>query len=167
MSDPTADPMRGHRMARRLIRMVGLLHDRGYESLYLYCGMSGSGSNWRYAIGAMDEARWPRRSRGSLQIFNSMNGGDDPAQIEWASLDATPEVLADEFVAAYPEIAEAALAPNPAYVAWYRAMLSISEPIGVLVFYFDYKTDPRPEFWGTHPDVYVDLPPGLLPEAWG
>ena len=43
MSDPEHDPKRGHRMAYRLMRMVGLLHDRGHESLYLYSGMSGSG----------------------------------------------------------------------------------------------------------------------------
>ncbi len=84
MTDTEQDPMSGHRMARRLMRMVGALHDRGFECLYLYCGMNGSGSNWRYAIGAMDHARWPRRLRDPLQVFNSMNGSDDPGQIEWA-----------------------------------------------------------------------------------
>ena len=167
MTDTEQDPMSGHRMARRLMRMVGALHDRGFESLYLYCGMNGSGGNWRYAIGAMDHARWPRRLRDPLQVFNSMNGSDDPRQIEWAKLDAPPDVLADDFLATYPKIVEAAKEPNPAFVAWFQQMLSIGEPLGLLVFYFDYKTDPRPEFWGSYPDVFVDLPPGLLPEAWG
>ena len=54
MTDTEQDPISGHRMARRLIRMVGALHERGFESLYLYCGMNGSGSAWRYSIGALD-----------------------------------------------------------------------------------------------------------------
>ena len=167
MSEEHDDPMRGHRMARRLMRMVALLHQRGLESLYLHCGMNGSGSNWRYSIGAMDDARWPRRLRDPLQVYNSMSGDDDPGQIEWAALDDTPDVLAEKFISNYPEIVDAARVPNPACVAWFRQMLSISEPLGLLVFYFDYKTDPRPQFWGTHSGVFVDLPPGLWPEAWG
>lgn len=167
MTDTEQDPMSGHRIARRLIRMVGALHDQGFESLYLYCGMNGSGSNWRYSIGAMDHARWPRLRGDPLHVFNSMNGSDDPGQIEWAALDDTPDVLSEKFMSNYPEIVDAARIPNPAYVTWFRQMLSISEPLGLLVFYFDYKTDPRPEFWGSHPDVFVDLPAGLLPEAWG
>ena len=44
MTDAEQDPMSGHRMARRVMRMVALLQERGFESLYLYCGMNGSGS---------------------------------------------------------------------------------------------------------------------------
>ncbi len=166
MSESENDPMRGHRMAHRLMRMVGVLHERGYESLYLYSGMSGSGGSWRYAIGAMDDSVWPRFWRHALQVFNSMNGGEDPEQIAWAGLDDAPDVLADRFVATYPEIAEAARVPNPAHAAWYRNMLAQSEPVGALVFYFDYKLDPRPEFWATHEGVYLELPPGLDPDRW-
>lgn len=162
------DPMRGHRMARRLMQMVALLHERGYESLYLYCGMNGSGSSWRYSIGAMDEGRWPRQWRDPLQVYNSMNGSDDPEQIAWAAIDDAPDVLAEKYIASYPDTVVAARVPNPAYVDWFRSMLSIAAPLGLLVFYFDYKTDRRPEFWGnTHPGLHLDLPPGLLGDAWG
>ena len=166
--DNDQDPMRGHRMARRLMRMVAVLHQRGFESLYLYCGMNGSGSCWRYSIGAMNDGCWPRFWRDPLQVFNSMNGSDDPEQIAWGSLDEAPESLADRFLATYPEIAAAARVPNPDYVTWYRNMLAVSEPLGLLVFYYDYKTDPRPEFWGnTHPGVFVELPAGQVRESWG
>lgn len=157
----------GHRLARRLMCMVAELHARGFQSLYLYCGMNGSGSSWRYSIGAMDAGRWPRFRRHPLQVFNSMNGSDDAEQIAWGALDDAPEVLADRFMAAYPDIVAEARVPNPDYVAWYRDMLAISEPYGLLVFYFDYKTDPRPEFWGgTHPGVFVELPDGHQDVPW-
>ena len=65
-----------------------------------------------------------------------------------------------------PDAAEAARVPNPGYAAWYRDMLARSEPVGALVFYHDYKLDPRPEFWATHQGVYLDLPPGLDPDRW-
>lgn len=154
-------------MARRVMRTVALLHARGCESMYLHCGMNGAGSNWRYAIGAMDAGRWPRRWPDPLQICNSMNGSDDREQIAWAGLDAAAEELADKFMSSYPDIVGAARRLNPDYVAWYSQMLSISEPLGLLVFHYDYKTDPRPEFWGnTHPGVFVDVPPGKVREPW-
>ena len=165
--DTARDPMCGHRLARRLMRMVAVLHERGFESLYLHCGMNGSGSCWRYSIGAMADGGWPRRWRDPLQVVNSMDGSDASDQIAWAELDDSPEVLADKFMMIYPEIVAAARVPNAAYVAWYRHMLAVSEPFGLLVFYFDYKTDPRPEFWGdTHPGLFVDLPAGKVRDPW-
>lgn len=167
MIDWDDERWRGHRLARRLMRMVAVLHERGLESFYLHCGMNGSGSCWRYSIGAMQDGGWPRRWRDPLQVFNSMHGSDASDQIVWAELDDSPEVLADKFVAHYPDIVAAARVPNPDYVAWYRHMLAVSEPFGLLVFHHDYKTDPRPEFWGdTHPGVFVDMPAGKLREPW-
>jgi hypothetical protein len=152
----------GESLVRRVMRMVAVLHARGLESLYLHCGMNGSGRCWRYSIGAMNDGNWPRRWRDPLQVFNSMDGSDDPTQIEWGRLGDAPEVLADKFESTFPDIATAARVSNPEYVHWYRAMLAASEPAGMLVFYFDYKLDPRPEFWGgTHPGLFLERPPGL------
>lgn len=152
----------GESLVRRVMHMVAILHARGLESLYLHCGMNGSGSCWRYAIGAMDGGAWPRRLRDPLQVFNSMDGSDEPAQIEWGNLHDAPEVLADKFESAHPDIAVAARVPHPDYVTWYRAMLAASEPLGMLVFYFEYKLDRRPEFWGeSHPGLFLGPPPGL------
>lgn len=38
----------------RIQKMVGKLHDIGYESLYLYSGSSPNGMNWRYTIGIIN-----------------------------------------------------------------------------------------------------------------
>lgn len=151
----------GEYLVRRVMTMVAVLHSRGIESLYLCSGMSGSGAGWRYSIGAMDAGHWPRPLRDPLQVFNSLNGSDESSQIEWGSICDDPTVLADKFVTRYGASAEAASVPNPAYAAWYRHMLTVSEPRGMLVYYFDYKSDPRPEFWGGEPEGYLDLPPGL------
>lgn len=163
MNDEARDSrILGDSLVRRVMRMVAILHARGLESLYLHSGMNGSGSCWRYSIGAMDSGAWPRRLRDPMQVFNSMDGSDDPAQIEWGRLDDAPEALADKFESTFPDIANAARVSNPEYVSWYRAMLAVSEHSGMLVFYFDYKLDPRPEFWsGTHPGLFLDHPPGL------
>jgi hypothetical protein len=136
----------------------------GLESLYLHCGMSGTGG-WRYSIGAMENGRWPRALRDPLQVFDSMNGSADPDQIAWGGLCDGAALLADKFVAPYPAIVDAARVPNVPRVAWYRRMLAASEPDGMLVYYFDYKLDPRPEFWDSRPPGYLELPPGLRPDA--
>jgi len=45
-------------------------------------------------------------------------------------------------------------------------MLARGEPAGALVFYYDYKLDPRPEFWATEEDVFLEKSPGLSPNRW-
>lgn len=45
-------------------------------------------------------------------------------------------------------------------------MLARGEPAGALVFYYDYKLDPRPEFWATKESVSLEEPPGLSPNRW-
>jgi hypothetical protein len=60
----------GESLVRRVMQMVAILHARGLASLYLHCGMNGSGSCWRYSIGAMDGGAWPRQLRDPLQVFN-------------------------------------------------------------------------------------------------
>lgn len=157
MTDPTNAMELGENLVRRVMAMVAVLHVRGLESLYLYSAMSGTGS-WRYRIGAMDAQQWPRPVRDPLQVFDSTRGSDGP---EWGDVFDDPIVLADKFEARYPRIAEAAHVPNPAHAAWYRHMLAISEPLGMLVYDVDYKTDPRPEFWDGQQEVFLDLPPGL------
>lgn len=164
MDDRASGVALGEHLVRRVMTMVAMLHARGLESIYLYSGMSGSGANWRYSIGAMEAGCWPRTPRDPLQVFNSMRGDDEPGQIEWGGVYDDPTALAQKFESRYPLIAESARAQNPAHVAWYRQMLACSEPTGMLVYYFDYKADPRPEFWGGRPAGYLDMPPGYRPE---
>src|SRR5262245_56456836 len=46
-------------VARKIIEMVGVLHTRGYESLYLAAHMAPSGGAWRYGIGIASRGKWP------------------------------------------------------------------------------------------------------------
>jgi hypothetical protein len=159
MIDPSNTLELGESLVRRVMTMIAVLHARGMESLYLYSAMSGTGG-WRYRIGSMEAQQWPRPLRDSLQVFNSTKGSDGP---DWGDVFDDPDVLADKFEARYPRIAESARVPNSEHVTWYRHMLAVSAPLGMIVYDVDYKTDPRPEFWDGQQVVYLDLPPGLKP----
>ena len=70
----------GNQIARRILEMVGELHKKGYESLYIDPVMAPSGCYWRYEIGAMRDGLWPcgygkRVGRESEPICGSIGGG--------------------------------------------------------------------------------------------
>jgi len=81
----------------RIQKMVGKLHDIGYESLYLYSGSSPNGMNWRYTIGIINNKKWPTNDylvEGSIRSSGA---------IEWSESDATVEKLADNFEQYYAD----------------------------------------------------------------
>ena len=132
----------------KLIKMILDLHSKGYESLYLYSGMSPSGMNWRYEIGVIDENGWPNRiylTSGSLDR--------ESTDTDWSKGDLTVRELSDEFESYYLDKLAEARKPNPEFVKWFANLadnlnLTSSE---LLIFYQDYD-------WSPHQDFLVNAP---------
>ncbi len=122
----------------KITQMVVELHQRGYTSLYLHCGMSPSGMNWRYAIGLSAEGQWPTHppiTRGSVRATG---------ELDWASDTTTPQSLADGFEASFAaELAGTKGAPTP-YSIWFDALVASLEENELLVFYADYPAKHQP-----------------------
>ena len=124
-------------MAARIYEMVGELHSRGYESLYLYSGMAPSGLYWRFTIGIIREGKWPNDkiiTRGSLTAKE---------EVEWATESLDYKDLANKFESFYNEQLVEAKNPNPKYVNWYKSIRNHISKSKVLVFFADYEAPHR------------------------
>lgn len=116
----------------RILRMIRELHQRGYQSLYLYAGMSPSGTHWRFNIGIVDDSNlWP----GNYSLINTSIGRD--VKPEWSELDASVSKLADDFEIYYAHHLVNARKARPDFVTWFDQLV---ETIGdnLLVFSADY-----------------------------
>ncbi len=116
----------------RILRMIRELHQRGYQSLYLYAGMSPSGTHWRFNIGIIDDSNlWP----GNYSLIYTSIGRD--VKPEWSELDASVSKLADDFEIYYAKDLANAREARPDFVKWFDQLVEI---IGdnLLVFSADY-----------------------------
>jgi hypothetical protein len=116
----------------RIIKMVKLLHDMGYTSLYIWCGMSPSGMNWRYLIGEIVDGKWPSEKeivRGSLRPDST---------VEWSARTSTAEELADGFISAFAKNVSRPYSPND-YTRWYANLVDSLGYNELLAFYADYE----------------------------
>lgn len=130
----------------RITRMIGVLHGRGYQSIYLYSGLSPSGGHWRYAIGPIIDGRWPK---GPALVSSSIG---KPAQLPWThDASASTEVLADAFETFYGERLEPARTPNAAFANWYAMTLNALGDAEPLLFFADY---------GAPHETLLDTAPG-------
>jgi hypothetical protein len=116
----------------RIFKMISVLHSRGYESIYLYSGMSPSGLNWRFSIGVAKNGEWPSNkiiTEGSIKSIG---------EIEWSQNDYLPEKLADDFEDYYKDKLSEAKVKNIKYIAWYGTLSEVVKSNAVLTFYADY-----------------------------
>ncbi len=116
----------------KITRMIALLHDRGYENLYLYSGMSPSGMHWRYEIGVHENDEWPSPT----PILSESFIGDE--YLPWTSNIDSIETMADDFVIKYAKELKEAIKENDTYKSWYRSILNKLSSDDFLVFYADY-----------------------------
>jgi len=152
-------------IARRIMNMVHKLHKDGYESLYLDSVMASSGGYWRYEIGAMEQGGlWPNRScdfeKVEFCIKDSIGGGFNQ-KIPWGTVTDSLDMLTAKFITAYPKLVHAARQRNFEYVKWYREMLELTEPDGMLIFACD--GGPYHEYaytWGPPRGFKMPMPPG-------
>ena len=155
----------GPQIARRVLEMVGALHERGFESLYLDAQMAPSGMYWRYQIGAISEGLWPTNSYDSdlapMQARGSVCDDCDTC-IPWSKPDASVEQLVEDFVASFGGLLDAARTPNPAYRQWFHEMLEETAPTGVIVFAAEYQGSYENAFLADGPSDYRKaMPPGF------
>ena len=157
----------GHQIARRILEMVGELHNKGYESLYIDPVMAPSGCFWRYEIGAMRDGLWPcgydKHLGKEFEPIRGSIGGGFEQEIPWGKpTDSLSEFL-EAFLLAYPNLLSMAKKPNAPYIAWYREMLRATQPEGMLIFGCDHGPDHAYAFtWGKPGDFRMPMPPGYL-----
>ncbi len=111
----------------RLMAMVRVLHERGYERLYLYSWPKPSGMHWRWHLfcGQRDWVHRPLRpgwyGSGSDYMFNPVFGwGDAPG--------ATDVELADAFARADPDGLAHARGRDLAHTRWFAETCELLLP---------------------------------------
>jgi hypothetical protein len=111
----------------RLMDMVRVLHEEGYQRLYLYSWPKASGMHWRWHLfcGQRDWVHRPLRpgwyGSGSDYIFNPVFGwGDAPG--------ATSEELARAFARSDPAGLAHARGRDPAHTEWFRDACGLLVP---------------------------------------
>jgi hypothetical protein len=113
----------------RILQGVRVLHARGYHRVRVQPRMSPSGVHWRVAIRVTSDARRIDYTTGGSKKFA---GGE-------VGLATDPEAVADLILAALPGLAPTA--DDPAYVAWFAALMRLVEGSGGLPIadadYFD------------------------------
>lgn len=156
----------GEQIARRIMEMIALLHNRGYESLYLDSCIAPSGMYWRYKIAAMVNNSWPNPNchfgnDKSLFVSGSIGGGFQQ-KLPWAKITDTTKTMADKFQNKYPKILNDARVSNAQYVSWYKEMLERTSPEGILIFCCDYGPYYEYAFtWGEPKNFQMPMPPGF------
>ena len=137
-------------MPTRVLKMMLELHQRGYQSLYLYSGLSPSGMYWRYEIGIAKKGRWPVK-------LTLTSGSCDRESLgaDWAKNYLSAQELADSFVNYFGSKLEAALTKNPEYISWFKSVVDSLNADELLVFYEDIDE-------ARHEKLLVDAP-GYIP----
>jgi hypothetical protein len=150
--------------ARRILEMVGVLHSRGYESLFLSPGMAPSGAYWRYHIGIMKDGKWSNNPDYFGSDYEVVSGSlGSYCEISWEKSAKTLSEFTDNFIEAFKVKLQKARVPNPAYVSWFKEMLEKTAPDGHFLFY----CDPGPYFeyaftWGNPKDFKMPMPQGFV-----
>jgi len=150
--------------ARRILEMVGGLHQCGYESLFLSPGMAPSGAYWRYRIGVMKEGKWSDKPDYFGDAYEVVSGSlGSECEIPWGKSAETVSEFTDNFIEVYKVKLQKARVPNPVYVNWFKEMLEKTAPDGHFLFYCD--PDPYFEYaftWGYPEDFRMPMPPGFV-----
>jgi len=151
-----------YRVYRKVLRMVGELHLRGYQKLRIAPGMSASGMHWRCSVtpasnvlashGAMLQD-WERAAHYS----SGMEGG----YFNWTdAAHCSPSRLAELFLVRFPEIAAAGYGSDWLYAGWYVEMLHQTYPDLFPIAYADWDVaGERLETTGGRAGIRLALPP--------
>jgi len=157
---------RAHEIYRKVLLMVRVLHQRGYEQLRISPGMSRSGMHWRCSVtSAMniksENGAWLARYNEELVWFYT-SANQDAYFNQRPEPDATPAELADEFVQLFPNISASAKCGDAAYIRWYEEMLRLTEPDLFPIAFADWRLpqDKLKTVGGRRTDeVFIPLPP--------
>jgi len=140
--DTGCHPMQGEHgdtqaIARRLMEMVAVLHDRGHQRLDFLPHFAGAGY-YRYLLTVEHPPRFPREGEDpdvATTVWGSLAGG---AGLPWVEDPlASPVSLAEAFLARYPRIARLSVGERPGVARWYGEMMRVTGPFGVVVHWLD------------------------------
>ncbi len=152
---------------RKILRMVGELHLRGYQRLRIAPGMAPTGGAWRCAITCVTNISG---SHGALMVDENRlaahyTTGAGREYFGWKDVKhATPSHLADLFLKRLPTIAHAGLGSDWVYAGWYVEMLHLTYPNLFPIAYADWDL-PSDHLPTTGGGTGVKIP--LPPAGWG
>lgn len=137
-----------------IVKMISQLHLLGYESLYLYSGMSPSGGHWRYEIGIHESGKWPSRNVLAIGSLDT-----EKTTTDWSEGVTNLNELTRAFIEKYEDKLTPAKTPNLRYAEWFFDLIPQlnRDYNGLLVFYADYSAA-HWEYLESAPG-YVDEPP--------
>jgi hypothetical protein len=151
------------RAGRKVLRMVGELHLRGYQRLRISPGVSSSGSYWRCSVTPASNVS---PDNGALMVEwrecdAHYSSADGRRYFGWTDMaHATASELADRFLQEFPAIARAGHGRDWLYAGWYVEMLHITYPDVLPEAYADYVDSTlRIPCGGQRKGVFVPAPP--------
>ncbi len=132
-----------HRRALRLLRMISILHGKGFHGLRLYPRLTGAGA-YRFYV-------FPCRYADKSGLYydssqpNSIMAGHSNSGLEFyfekiKGEGLSAHELAIRFIDAFPELVKQSKLNDYAYVGWFTALLARSE-YGSLPMVSDYSDD--------------------------
>jgi hypothetical protein len=150
----------------RVLRMVSVLHQRGYQRLRIVPGMAPSGMHWRCGIfpaawldtSGLEVAREEDYERGARYT-----SGQDNHYFDWRDAEnATAARLADLFAQRFPSLLAEADGDDWAYAGWYQVMLRAAERGAFPCAFADWPLEPAEGCLATV-GYTGDGPPPVLP----
>jgi hypothetical protein len=179
---PSAVPVFVQKM-RRVIELVGALHQLGYQRLRLTCTIALGIAPAPIWLGNIVPVTCTRRGHGALLIGGHVSPGGarfrpvgSPHDLPTFSarrllslgawpwpgfLEQTLEESARAWLRLFPELGEEGRGPDKPYADWYATVLAATAPGGVLVAAYDWEPVPshiRVD-GGPSPVAEVPLPP--------
>ncbi|HEV2360631.1 MAG TPA: hypothetical protein VGS21_02905 [Acidimicrobiales bacterium] len=174
--DLPRDPKRLAATYRLPMLMVGDLHARGFERLRAYFMLSPSGLFWRCNVGPSSVAKRDNGGRIEHGYFDTplvaiYTSGNGSRYYGYDGTLMTSAELADAFARSHSAIMRAAHGEDPAYVAWYRRMLELTEPNRFPYASADFEIPDNRLDWMSvgraDGDVTIPLPPPSLDSGDG
>jgi hypothetical protein len=157
------------RRCLRVLRMVGVLHERGYQQLRVVPGYSPSGMHWRCSVfpaSAVTAHHGAMCAPGDFDLGAHYSSAQDNAYFDWPdATTSTASDLADLFIERFPDITRAGCGADWAYAGWYQLVLGFAKRDYFPVAYDDGPVEKSPRHLpvygpnGAVPDEKLPLPP--------
>ena len=130
---------------RKVLLMVGSLHQAGYERLRIFPSMSPSGAYWRCSIGPASVADRASGARVAFdfedaELLAHYSSGEEDSYFGIDGSNMSPEELGQAFIDRFPRIAVAASGRDEPYVMWFKEMLRLTDPNHLPYAFADWET---------------------------
>ena len=155
-----------YKIYRKILNMVGELHQQGYQRIRIAPGMSASGMYWRCAITPVSNISFEHGARIAEErvdhnLIASYSSAEGDRYFGWDDTGkAGLKKLADLFIKRFSRIAEAGYGQDWEYAGWYQWMLKLTYPDTFPIAYadWDFPAEYLPSTGGRN-DIQIPLPP--------